>query len=725
MSVKTLVTTLLISGLGLLTSMQSYAFGLGNIEVFSALNEPFNAKVTVTGLRIGEGDDLNVKLASQDDFDKVGIERLFLLTKLKFRVVNTSGDTYIIVKSKDSIKEPFLDFLITATTGVGRLLHEYTVLLDPPKQIFQQSRANSVKPAVRAVNDTTTYQQHEQTITPAPYTTPVNSVPVPVAQTAYQPQIKDQGNFDGSQYGPTGQDDTLWTVAKAMQTDNSVTVQQVAMAIFAENPHAFINNDINILKMNATLKKPELATIQQLSSAEASARFYGEKPVQGDLVEPTLELLTSIDEDEVINNMEEDVTQSNSDKIDDLSNQLDLAVETIEAQKQESEDYQYRMDTMLEQLDTMNKLMALKDAELARLQKSLEQQNKQTAPVVKPPVVVEQEQDNVDVVANIEQEPSLQSDYMALAKNYLGQIIAFFKSHQLWLMLAVVIFLVLIFVFSRRSKEDEAADNNKNDRQENEAEATIVKVTTAKVSPIESNNVEAEETAQEDDVSEEPEFAKEQKDDDFGNEQEHIVDKVEETAVTVDDDFDLAGDVALNSRSIVFNSSDSSDDKVDSPQVKVTSLDDELSSNFDTTEDQDPAITSFDDALGFEDEDEADSDLSLIAIATEQEIEQLLSDTSHNATDLSNTKQQDITTDLRSTIDDNKQIVEDEELDSFDLDDMDTDFNDQNEVDVKLELAEAYIEMDDIENAKSVLNEVFDEGREGQKLRAQTILDSL
>ena len=99
MSVKTLVTTLLIASLGLLTSMQTYAFGLGNIELFSALNEPFNAKISVTALNPGEGDDLQVKLASNDDFDKVGIERLFLLTQLTFRVVSNNNKTHIIVKS--------------------------------------------------------------------------------------------------------------------------------------------------------------------------------------------------------------------------------------------------------------------------------------------------------------------------------------------------------------------------------------------------------------------------------------------------------------------------------------------------------------------------------------------------------------------------------------------------------------------------------------------------
>jgi len=732
--------------------MQTYAFGLGNIELFSALNEPFNAKISVTALNPGEGDDLQVKLASNDDFDKVGIERLFLLTQLTFRVVSNNNKTYIIVKSKEPIKEPFLDFLITVTTGKGRLLHEYTVLLDPPKQIFQQSRAPSVKPAVRAVNDSATYQQNEQTIISTPYVAPTKSTPAPLAQTAYQPRIKDQGNFDGSQYGPTGQDDTLWTVAKAMQTDNSVTVQQVAMAIFAKNPHAFINNDINILKMNATLKKPELATIQQLSPAEASARFYGKKPVQGDLAEPNLELLTPTDEDEVINNTEEDATQSNSDKIDDLSNQLDLAVETIETQKQESDDYRYRMDTMLEQLDTMNQLMALKDAELARLQAALAEQNKNAEVAVEPQPVVEPpmdavdtvEQDNTVVVTNVEQNPVAEDDYMAMAKSYLDQAIVFVKLYQLWFMVAVVVFLILIFALSRRSddkdknddEEEQEAGKGDNEQQQEDTIATV-EVTAGEVKVVPDNNtVAVEEVAEEDAID----------DLDFSNEADTIADEVDTTAAdddefSFDDDFDLDGDVELNNESIDFEAKNSDDEKVDLEQAESLSLDDNLS--FDTAEElavedtslnddlsfdmptkEQPATTS-DDILGFA--DDTDSDLDVVE--TEQEIEQLLSADSNDideAINLADTSQ-DAITDLDVTVGDSakEQLTEAPALDSFDLDDMELDLDEQDGVDVKLELASAYIEMDDIDSAKSILDEVFNEGREAQKLRAQAILDAL
>jgi pilus assembly protein FimV len=96
------------------------------------LNEPFRAEIEVNALQDDEQGNLEVRLGSSQDFERAGLERSFLLTQLNFEVIEESDSTRILVTSDIPIKEPFLGFLLAATTGQGKLLREYMVLLDPP-----------------------------------------------------------------------------------------------------------------------------------------------------------------------------------------------------------------------------------------------------------------------------------------------------------------------------------------------------------------------------------------------------------------------------------------------------------------------------------------------------------------------------------------------------------------------------------------------------------------
>lgn len=112
---------------------QVFALGLGNIEMRSALNQPLDARIELLRARDGEVKDLAVALATADTFKRAGIERPNFLTQLKFEVVTNPGGTpYIQVRSAQPITEPFLNFLIEVNWPNGRLLREFTVLVDPP-----------------------------------------------------------------------------------------------------------------------------------------------------------------------------------------------------------------------------------------------------------------------------------------------------------------------------------------------------------------------------------------------------------------------------------------------------------------------------------------------------------------------------------------------------------------------------------------------------------------
>ena len=113
--------------------VQVFALGLGNIEMRSALNQALDARIELLRARAGELKDLSITLASADTFKRAGMDRPAFLTQLRFEVItNPSGAPYIQVKSAQPITEPFLNFLIEVNWPNGRLLREFTVLVDPP-----------------------------------------------------------------------------------------------------------------------------------------------------------------------------------------------------------------------------------------------------------------------------------------------------------------------------------------------------------------------------------------------------------------------------------------------------------------------------------------------------------------------------------------------------------------------------------------------------------------
>ena len=161
----------------------AFALGLGTIHVNSKLNQPLDADIPVIQGTQGEAEGLLVQLAAAEDFDRVGLSRSRLSVPLEFSVVKGSrGDLVIKVTSKDIVREPFLDFLIEANWPKGRLLREYTVLLDPP--VMAPATGKAVTSAAKTPERTTSQPLPEtKPKTTAPKAAPVAAAPRPEAAT--------------------------------------------------------------------------------------------------------------------------------------------------------------------------------------------------------------------------------------------------------------------------------------------------------------------------------------------------------------------------------------------------------------------------------------------------------------------------------------------------------------------------------------------------------------
>ncbi|MGA9030982.1 MAG: FimV/HubP family polar landmark protein [Sulfuricaulis sp.] len=126
----------MIVGMMALFPITSHALALGKLTVLSALNEPLNAEIEFTSATEKELKGLNASLGSRADFDAAGVDRLPLLSQIKFMVVKRADGRYFLeLRTDQQLDEPFLHFLLQIEWAGGRLVREYTALIDPPYKI--------------------------------------------------------------------------------------------------------------------------------------------------------------------------------------------------------------------------------------------------------------------------------------------------------------------------------------------------------------------------------------------------------------------------------------------------------------------------------------------------------------------------------------------------------------------------------------------------------------
>ncbi len=246
------------------------ALGLGPVHVKSKLNQPLDAEIPVIQGTAGEAEGLLVSLAAAEDFERVGISRSRLNVPLEFTLVKgANGQPVIKVTSTEPVRDAYLDFLVEANWPKGRLLREYTVLLDPPVTAPSRRTATTVAPAP-APRTTTTTQPLRETA-PKPVAAAPRPEPKAVAQPAKPAPAPAAPKISEGEYGPVAAGETLSQIAREARPDNSVNLNQVMLALLKSNPDAFFKDNVNALKRGAILRIPSAEEIRATASASAAA----------------------------------------------------------------------------------------------------------------------------------------------------------------------------------------------------------------------------------------------------------------------------------------------------------------------------------------------------------------------------------------------------------------------------------------------------------------------
>ena len=388
------------------------ALGLGNLDLNSALNEPFDARVQLLSPTADELDSLTVSLADSEAFARAKIDRPFILSSLKFSLRRSpdDGPDYIRVFSQEPIREPFLNFLVEVSWSNGRLFREYTVLLDPPlydpnARASEFSRDQSTSYTADPIVEPVTSNEPDHQVV---YT---NDIEQPSSPTVISPNI----DYSGGDYGPTEQADTLWSIASEMRPDSSISVNKMMSALLRANPEAFFNQNINGLKRGQILRMPTESEINALSNAQALAEVQSqhaawdgikdnlstavnERPEVSSVPESpdstsdetteTVEI--AVDSDPELKLVAAEETGEASQQVASVDSgqgeDLILAQESIQALTHENMELRDRLQESEALLEDLKRLLSLKDDELAALQ----------GQVVEQPDTVEEVVDSVD-----------------------------------------------------------------------------------------------------------------------------------------------------------------------------------------------------------------------------------------------------------------------------------------------------------------------------------------
>ncbi|MDR9437395.1 MAG: FimV/HubP family polar landmark protein [Thiohalophilus sp.] len=309
----------------ILVPLTAQALGFGNIKLNSALNEPLDARIELISPTSSDLDSLTVKLAPEGAFTRAGIDRPHFLSGLKFEVVEEGGDSYIKVNSRDSIREPFVNFLLEFSWDNGRMLREYTMLLDPPGRVTREpAPAMAETPVTEEPADTIErYEPQPYSPEPAAPAEPQPAEPAPAAadepammeEEADEPEVievapateeaaaedeawKTSDAFvdDGSlfpridisgyrsdielgelDYGVTKDGDNAWTIAKKLQSNaESASIYQIMMALLQSNPDAFIEGNVHRLKSGQVLRIEDPSLLDAMSRQQAANEYMAQ-----------------------------------------------------------------------------------------------------------------------------------------------------------------------------------------------------------------------------------------------------------------------------------------------------------------------------------------------------------------------------------------------------------------------------------------------------------------
>ena len=343
---------LAIAAASALSSGMAQALQLGEMTLKSKLNQPLAVEIELLDVGGLTASEITPSLASDQAFVDAGVDRQAFLNDLTFTpVINPSGRSVVRVTSSKPLPDSYVRFLLQVQWPNGRLMRDYSVLLDPAK--FEQSAPTANTPPPRL------------------------SAPTGAAPTVSK----------SAQHTTTSRD-TLWEIAA--KNRNGASVQQTMLAIQALNPDAFIDGNINRLKTGQVLRLPDRVQATSLPQPEAIAEVTAQNTAwregrrtasnqalgkqQLDATKRT-QAGNAPSSTKASDNLSlvsaESAKKGAKGKAGDgqvLSDKLAMTQEQLDTTRRDNAELKSRAADLQSQLDKLQKLIQLKNDQLAKLQ---------------------------------------------------------------------------------------------------------------------------------------------------------------------------------------------------------------------------------------------------------------------------------------------------------------------------------------------------------------------
>ncbi len=337
------------------------ALGLGEIHAGSYLSQPLRAEIELVGVKAQEIDGVRANLAPEREFQKAGAARAPQLGELQFQPrISASGSPVIGVTSEQPVREPFLDFLVEVNWPQGRLVKEYTLLLDPPVTL------PGIGPPPRLPATAPVGPRQASPSSPGTSRT---------AAAAPGPASALPRGGNALSYGPVRRGESLWRIAKRLKVPGA-SRQELIEALYRANPDAFAGGDVNRLRTGVVLRLgspqrdapvavPDAPGATAGSPAGRVDRPGAEQPAQQD----QLRILAPKTPDAAAGMAGE--SGAAGEGLGALHRDVSLVREETETARQETTQLQGRVEGLEGQLQDIRHLLDIRNAQIAQLQRDL------------------------------------------------------------------------------------------------------------------------------------------------------------------------------------------------------------------------------------------------------------------------------------------------------------------------------------------------------------------
>nr|VFK46457.1 MAG: FimV N-terminal domain-containing protein [Candidatus Kentron sp. TC] len=365
-----------------------HALALTDINLSSGINEPLDARIPLRALQPTDMETLLVKLADAEHFVRANLERLPILDALQFKAVQDSDrSAHVRITTDNAINEPFLSFIVEVSWARGRILREYTLLLDPP--MYTGAASTTVKEAEMSVDE----EVADKITIPRTEKSSTTKI-APTASAIMLDENPDVFGASSSQYGPVIAEDTLWSIATRSRPDKSVSIEQMMLLLQQHNPNAFLDNNINALKVGAILRIPDRSKIATIPQKKALAEVKRQHAAWDEFRQrlaanpiatssgspvPSTETKSGSTETERSGRIEilsagteiEGIGQPGKDSAKKLHAEIALAKEEIDAKERENKELRSRIAEAEDLIQEFVHLMEIQSDEINALKRKL------------------------------------------------------------------------------------------------------------------------------------------------------------------------------------------------------------------------------------------------------------------------------------------------------------------------------------------------------------------